>query len=214
MNVSSLGRRIVQQTRRSGLTLIETLVVLVIIAVLLALLFPAIQASRESARRASCQSNVHQLATALKDLIELRRKAPEPAPLGAVGGWAIAVLDFAEDRNLAAGLAGNPMLDPAAPVTLAQQRPRIMTCPSGYIGDSSFPAIPASHYWASFDRSVRGTKVPWRIGELTLDNRIPWVTSPESQPVDHLELLPHEGGGHFIAGQGGHAFGVEFHGSN
>ena len=135
--------------------------------------FQRFKRHEQSARRASCQSNLHQLAIALKDIIELRRKAPEPAPPGVVGGWAIAILDFAEDRNLAAGLAGNPVLDPAAPVALAQQRPRIMTCPSGYIGDSSFPAIPASHYWASFDRSVRGTKVPWRIGELTLDSRIP-----------------------------------------
>ncbi|MGE3819670.1 MAG: DUF1559 domain-containing protein [Isosphaeraceae bacterium] len=42
--------------RRVGFTLIELLVVIVIIAILVALLIPAVQASRESARRAQCAS--------------------------------------------------------------------------------------------------------------------------------------------------------------
>jgi prepilin-type N-terminal cleavage/methylation domain-containing protein/prepilin-type processing-associated H-X9-DG protein len=45
-------------------TLIELLVVIAIIAILAAILFPVFAQARESARKASCQSNLKQLATA------------------------------------------------------------------------------------------------------------------------------------------------------
>jgi prepilin-type N-terminal cleavage/methylation domain-containing protein/prepilin-type processing-associated H-X9-DG protein len=47
-----------------GFTLIELLVVISIIAILASILFPVFARARENARRASCQSNMHQLALA------------------------------------------------------------------------------------------------------------------------------------------------------
>ena len=52
-----------QRTRR-GFTLIELLVVIAIIAILAAILFPVFAQARESARRASCISNLKQLSLA------------------------------------------------------------------------------------------------------------------------------------------------------
>jgi len=49
------------QTKSSGFTLIELLVVIAIIAILAAILFPAFSRARESARSASCQSNLKQI---------------------------------------------------------------------------------------------------------------------------------------------------------
>lgn len=48
--------------KRAGFTLIELLVVIAIIAILAAILFPAFARARENARRASCMSNLKQMA--------------------------------------------------------------------------------------------------------------------------------------------------------
>jgi prepilin-type N-terminal cleavage/methylation domain-containing protein/prepilin-type processing-associated H-X9-DG protein len=48
--------------KQRGFTLIELLVVIAIIAILAAILFPVFARARENARRASCQSNLKQIA--------------------------------------------------------------------------------------------------------------------------------------------------------
>ena len=53
------------KTKKSGFTLIELLVVIAIIAILAAILFPVFARARESARRASCLSNLKQLGLAI-----------------------------------------------------------------------------------------------------------------------------------------------------
>jgi prepilin-type N-terminal cleavage/methylation domain-containing protein/prepilin-type processing-associated H-X9-DG protein len=59
-----------------GFTLVELLVVVTIIGVLLALLLPAVQSARESARRASCLSNMKQLAVAAQNYHAAKGRFP------------------------------------------------------------------------------------------------------------------------------------------
>jgi prepilin-type N-terminal cleavage/methylation domain-containing protein/prepilin-type processing-associated H-X9-DG protein len=57
-------------TQRKGFTLIELLVVIAIIALLAAILFPVFARARENARRASCQSNLKQIALGMTQYLQ------------------------------------------------------------------------------------------------------------------------------------------------
>ncbi len=61
---------------KPGFTLVELLVVIAIIGVLLALLIPAVQAARETSRRAACQNNLRQIGLGLSNYESANRKFP------------------------------------------------------------------------------------------------------------------------------------------
>jgi prepilin-type N-terminal cleavage/methylation domain-containing protein len=98
---------------RRGITLVEVLVVIAIIAILGALLTPAVQYSREAARRAACHNQLRQLALAMHTHEGVHRHLPtggwgwrwhgepdrgfdERQP----GGWAYNILPYIEQNEL------------------------------------------------------------------------------------------------------------------
>ena len=76
---------------RKGFTLIELLVVIAIIAILAAILFPVFARARENARKANCQSNLKQMATAAmqyaQDYDETMIRTNIKAADGTYRGW-------------------------------------------------------------------------------------------------------------------------------
>src|SRR5262249_16593046 len=71
-----MTRKSLGDVSSSAFTLVELLVVIAIIGVLVALLLPAVQAARESARRANCQSNERNVALAVIEYQDATKKFP------------------------------------------------------------------------------------------------------------------------------------------
>jgi prepilin-type N-terminal cleavage/methylation domain-containing protein/prepilin-type processing-associated H-X9-DG protein len=96
--------------RRHAFTLVELLVVVGIVGALVALLLPAVQASREAARRASCQNNLKQLCLGVHEYHDAHELLP-PLYNGRLDwrsvsfgletfSWRVMILPFLEQREL------------------------------------------------------------------------------------------------------------------
>ena len=105
-----------QRATSRGFTLVELLVVIAIIGILVALLLPAVQAAREASRRAACTNNMKQIGLGLHNFHDVNGVLPPgniqgsvstPAhqrfniPTGVNHGWAIFLLPFIEQQNVA-----------------------------------------------------------------------------------------------------------------
>jgi prepilin-type N-terminal cleavage/methylation domain-containing protein/prepilin-type processing-associated H-X9-DG protein len=92
-----------QRPTRSGFTLIELLVVIAIIAILAAILFPVFARARENARRASCQSNLKQLALGVLQYVQdydekfPQRRYGTPA---SANGWAAVLQPYLKSEQI------------------------------------------------------------------------------------------------------------------
>jgi prepilin-type N-terminal cleavage/methylation domain-containing protein/prepilin-type processing-associated H-X9-DG protein len=101
----SSSRRRVSGKRGYGFTLVELLVVIAIIGILVALLLPAIQAAREAARRAQCQSNMHNLALGVLNFESAKKRFPigfVPSTPSSTEAWAWSTftLPYLEEQGI------------------------------------------------------------------------------------------------------------------
>jgi prepilin-type N-terminal cleavage/methylation domain-containing protein/prepilin-type processing-associated H-X9-DG protein len=133
-------------TCRRGFTLVELLVVIAIIGVLIALLLPAVQASRERARKTQCQNQLKQLGLAAHMHTDTHGFLPSGGWSGAFvadpqrgygrgqpGGWLFSLLEYLEESSLRSNAANHKLEDfplGAGLESLFQSAPEVFYCPS------------------------------------------------------------------------------------
>jgi len=141
--------------RRFGFTLIELLVVIAIIGILVALLMPAVQATREAARRITCVNHLTQLGIALQSYQEAHEVLPpgtinpqgpiRSEPKGYHMGWLVQLLPYFEEGvtfksiDFSVGVY-DPKNAPVRALGIA-----LLTCPS-YNGPSGVDGVWVSNY--------------------------------------------------------------------
>ena len=92
---------------RRGFTLVELLVVIAIIGVLISLLLPAVQSTREAARRSSCQNNLKQVSLGMINFADSYRRFPPGQLQVTINGsmtkaiaWSAFFLPFIEQKQV------------------------------------------------------------------------------------------------------------------
>lgn len=131
-----------------GWTLFELLVVVSILLLLAGLLLPAVQTTRERARRTQCASNLFQLGVALNNYQDAHRTFP-PGYVSAVGpagedlgpgwGWAAMLLPHLDQSNLSNSIEYEQGIDAPVNTTVASTALEVFMCPSGR-GSASYAA--------------------------------------------------------------------------
>ncbi len=125
-------------TIRRGFTLVELLVVIAIIGVLVSLLLPAVQASREAARRVSCGNNLKQTGLAITNYQAAKEVFPPSSTLDLTNNWsyfeqhswASFILPYLEQGNLAEGIDFEIPINEGDNPNIASKIVPIYRCPT------------------------------------------------------------------------------------
>lgn len=141
-----------QHPARSGFTLIELLTVIAIIGILAAILIPVVGSVRESARGATCASNMRQLLNGLH-MYAHENEDRFPAPQNAAFHQGGAGITLPQGQNTWHGYIApyvgfeNPSLKWAQGINWRSnsEEPTIYHCPG------SMPTLPASPQWADLE---------------------------------------------------------------
>jgi prepilin-type N-terminal cleavage/methylation domain-containing protein/prepilin-type processing-associated H-X9-DG protein len=170
-----LKRETIRQ-QRSGFTLVELLVVIAIIGILVSLLLPAVQAARESARRAQCMNNLKQIAIGLINYESTFKVLPYGNNYGAgstafaAPSWSTLILPQIEQQNLYQAFNFNVLLNDPKNQAAVTTRVAVYTCPSD--GASSNGVLSTHCTCCGFGNALRsmGLWYPGSMGPIHRDS--------------------------------------------
>ncbi|QEH38594.1 hypothetical protein OJF2_71980 [Aquisphaera giovannonii] len=178
------------QPTRAGWTLIELLVVVAIIGLLVGLLLPAVQSSREAARRATCQNRMRQVALGVLSFESANQRLPAiyngtflARPRSILDefhfhSWRTAILPQLEQSAAFASLNQSLAATTPANQTAVNAGIGVFVCPS----TSNYnPTVPGVAVWNDGQIPVKYDQTAARSDyELIAGVRIP---SPVASPV-------------------------------
>ncbi|MFO0790021.1 MAG: DUF1559 domain-containing protein [Pirellulales bacterium] len=184
--------------RRRAFTLVELLVVIAIIGILVALLLPAIQAARETARRATCTNQLKQIALAWQLHHDTHKFFPsagwgynymadpdrgfgETQP----GSWAYSCLPYLEEQatwSIGKGIT-DPTAEKVALAELAAKPVATFYCPTRRPAQAT-PNLytGAQAYNANYSATQARMDYAANVGPLYLDDAVSvqWLGGPPS----------------------------------
>lgn len=128
--------------RKPGFTLIELLVVIAIIAILMALLLPAIQQTREAARRTQCKNNLAQFSLAVQNYEASFEMLPpgtvnpdgpiQNLPVGYHMSWIVQILPMMEQTHVFRAVDFSESAYSQSNARVRQTQIKVLKCPSDY----------------------------------------------------------------------------------
>ena len=181
-----------------GFTLVELLVVIAIIGVLVGLLLPAVQAARESGRRATCSNNQYQMAFAAIRFDQANGyvpgwRNPSPIPGHTTGSgsttsynttysWPVALLPLMERRDITQNPAG-----------ILGIYIGFFNCPSSPPDTMTAPTLAYAGNIGSGDNSTPMRAADGVMGDTTprwVNNRLQRVNIPSFDDISNRDGTP------------------------
>jgi prepilin-type N-terminal cleavage/methylation domain-containing protein/prepilin-type processing-associated H-X9-DG protein len=166
--------RTARRGRPCGFTLLELLLVMAVISILISLLLPAIQSSRELARRLQCSKNLMQVGLALGNYHAAHRSFPpgvvdqagpvSTRPAGYHWGWQARILPYLEQGNLYHQLNFQVSVYASENDTSRTRRISVYQCPS--------EASPIATSYAGAHHDVEAPIAADNHGVLFLNSRV------------------------------------------
>ncbi len=198
-------------TDRAGLSLVEVLVVVAIIGALVALLLPAVQSSRDAARRTACQANLQQLCLACTQHEGVHGHLPSGGwgylwigdpkmgfGTSQPGGWAYSILPYLEHEmthQLPANRTGQAKLDASAVLRQtvipeffcpSRRRARLYPTEEPCINAADVNAVAKTDYAANGGSRVTLSSGPTELACLTAYPECDW-THTDSWLADNFD---------------------------
>jgi prepilin-type N-terminal cleavage/methylation domain-containing protein/prepilin-type processing-associated H-X9-DG protein len=159
-----------------GFTLVELLVVIAIIGVLVAAMMPAVQASREMARRAMCTNHVAQLLLAAQSYEDAFESLPagvtnpdgpiRSEPSGDHQGWLVQLLPYLDEGPMYRAIDFSKGVYDPANARVRKLSPDVFLCPS------SPDSQPAASDYAGCHHDVEAPIAADNHGVLFLNSHV------------------------------------------